>query len=828
MRGLFATLALSWLLVACLADGAAAAARALGPAACGKNGVVCSRVSVPLDSSGRTPGRLSLQVEVRRAKGRARGVMFLMAGGPGQASTHYFDLGPYGYWSLLFRDYTLVTFDPRGTGDSDPLSCRANGIMTAAAERAASIAADCARQLGPARAFFATRDNVSDIEAIRRALGFRRISLYGASYGTDLALAYARSYPTRVQRLVLDSVASPLTSLPVEAEVLRQIPSTLRRFCDGVCDTITADYARDVVSLANSLAVKPLQGRVVQVDGGLRTRRLDAMRFLTLVVESDVDPGLAAELPAAVHAARRGNARPLLRLAQLVESNPEVNALGPVYTATSCDDGPFPWRSDTPIAQRPSLLKSALGHFTSGAFGGFGAWAAPAAGNAWMCLEWPVSPPRELRSNAPYPDVPVLAISGALDLRSPTIEARGLLTHFPHGHLVTVRNAGHSALASSPSLCLLEAVRSWIRGKDVPRSCHNPRLLAPLAPFTAERTGLARKPLTAATLALVTKTLAEAEATWMLAAAERTSRVLPGLAAGRLTMTPGGFTLSRYSSTAGLGLNGELSVEFSGVRPIRLHGIVRVKRGAATIGVLAVNGNALDGRLDGATIVAGRPSSPAPPAGAGGSAGEWAAWAPQPGSTAEVAAAIASHVAGEYRLDEAGTPLLAAGSGPATSRSDKKRSVLALAVERVPYASSTAEFHLAQNTWSYVLCGAHARCSIGGEASSTRGRLVRREALELALYTFKYEPDLSSLLVYIPPPPGADPSTVLYFERSDLAAALAQPLAKTLTLAAPPLPSDPDTSEREKIDLLTLPHMFTYDTTSLQGGGIELKLTPLD
>jgi hypothetical protein len=48
--------------------------------------VVCSRVSVPLDWSGQRPGKLSLQVEVQRSKGTARGVMFLMAGGPGQAA----------------------------------------------------------------------------------------------------------------------------------------------------------------------------------------------------------------------------------------------------------------------------------------------------------------------------------------------------------------------------------------------------------------------------------------------------------------------------------------------------------------------------------------------------------------------------------------------------------------------------------------------------------------------------------------------------------------------------------------------------------------------
>ena len=87
---------------------------------------------------------------MRRAKGPARGVIFLMAGGPGQASTRYFDIGEYGYWSVLFRDYTLVTFDPRGTGDSNQLSCR-SAASDIEGSRAARIGADCARQLGSRR-----------------------------------------------------------------------------------------------------------------------------------------------------------------------------------------------------------------------------------------------------------------------------------------------------------------------------------------------------------------------------------------------------------------------------------------------------------------------------------------------------------------------------------------------------------------------------------------------------------------------------------------------------------------------------------------------------
>jgi len=783
---------------------------------------VCSRVSVPLDWSGQRPDRLSLAVEMRRDKGPARGVIFLMAGGPGQASTRYFDIGEYGYWSVLFRDYTLVTFDPRGTGDSNQLSCR-SAASDIEGSRAARIGADCARQLGSRRAFFATSDNVKDIEAIRRALGFPRIGLYGASYGTDLALAYTRSFPDRVQRLVLDSVASPWSALPVLSEILRQVPATLRAFCAGVCSGVTSDYPGEVIALANSLAAKPLRGRVRQSDGGSRAERLDALRFLGLVIETDLNPGLAAELPAAVHAARQGEARPLLRLSELIDGSRHGERFDAVYAATSCDDGPFPWQSDTPVAHRPALFKNALAQVPKGSLGGFGSWAVAGIGNASLCLEWPPSPVRELRPAATYPDVPVLAVSGALDLRSPTLEARALLTHFPHGQLVTVSNGGHAALASSFSACLVEAVRSWVGGRRAPRSCHGSRLLAPLAALPHER----RPATAAATLALVTKTIQEAEAAWLMASYEGGPDAIPGVAAGRLAVTDRGFTLSGYSLAAGLSLNGALQGELSnGFGPLRAHGIIRVKQGAATIGSVAVNGDTLDGRLEGRTVVAGRLAAAGTSGSVGGAGQAWSTWTPPAGSTAELATAIGSRVAGEYRLDAAGTQLLAVRTGPPTSPSDSKRAISALAVQRSPYSSSSAQFHLTRHTWTYTLCGAGARCSLGGQPSTTRGRLVRREALEVALYTFKFAPQLSSLLVYLPPAPGEAPTTVLYFERGRLAAQLSQPLDKTLTLASPPLPSDPDASEVQTIDSLTLPYMYRYAVAKLEGGGTKLELTP--
>ena len=101
---------------------AAAARAAFAP--CERGALECATVNVPLDRSGATPGTVSLYVERLAAGGTPRGVLFLIAGGPGQGSAGTFDLASNG---AQFRDqfpgYTLVAFDPRGTGRSGVLRC---------------------------------------------------------------------------------------------------------------------------------------------------------------------------------------------------------------------------------------------------------------------------------------------------------------------------------------------------------------------------------------------------------------------------------------------------------------------------------------------------------------------------------------------------------------------------------------------------------------------------------------------------------------------------------------------------------------------------------
>src|SRR5581483_5981484 len=101
---------------------AGAAATRFAP--CGDNGLQCATLSVPLDYGGSVAGQVPLYVEVLPAAGTPRGVMVMLAGGPGQASAETFELGvKAAYWRSFFPGYTLVAYDDRGTGKSGALGC---------------------------------------------------------------------------------------------------------------------------------------------------------------------------------------------------------------------------------------------------------------------------------------------------------------------------------------------------------------------------------------------------------------------------------------------------------------------------------------------------------------------------------------------------------------------------------------------------------------------------------------------------------------------------------------------------------------------------------
>jgi pimeloyl-ACP methyl ester carboxylesterase len=581
------------------------------PTPCGRpTGVLCATVTVPIDRTGVFPGTIGLHVEELPAAGTPRGVVFLIAGGPGQGSAHVYGLGDpsaVALYRYLFPGYTLVAYDDRGTGDSGLIDCPdLQKALTADAERTAAAA--CANQIGPARDFYSTAIHAEDMESVRVALGFGKIALFGVSYGTKLALAYALAHPDNVERMLLDSVLPTSLPDPYESNVLQALPATLAAFCaDGGCKGATSNFAGDVIALANQLGAKPLLGKASEANGLKVPVQLGGVDFLSLVLSADLNPGLAAELPAVIKAARSGNMQPLIRLADLNNGSsyePAIELSSGMYAATVCHDGPFPWDPSTPPDQRPALEQAAIAALPPGTLGPFGAWSA-GFGNADFCLGWPSPAGGAALGAGPLPNVPMLAVSGGFDMRTPTAGAASVVAQFPQGKLLTVPGIGHSTVTADFSACAARAVHTWMTGGVVPASCPRskplvvdvPALPAP-GPAKPAHAESAKQ-----TLNVVSKSLREAEAAWLMTVGlSGTSDRIPGVFGGWLVGTSSSsFQLVRYAVSRGVAVSGTLHITKLGP-PIGFQGTLTVGGKAAATGLLSLQGSKLTGTLGGRII----------------------------------------------------------------------------------------------------------------------------------------------------------------------------------------------------------------------------------
>ena len=206
---------------------------------------------------------------------------------------------------------------------------------------------------------------------------------------------------------------------------------------------------------------------------------------------------------------------------------------------------------------------------------------------------------------------------------------------------------------------------------------------------------------------------------------------------------------------------------------------------------------------------------------------DWSSWKPNANGGFRIQE-IADHVAQRYRLDNGRQMLVAIPGAPSIADGDNRIPVAGVA-RRAPIVRSQSDlaFTPLTNGLMYLLCGGGApRCSLPGQASNDRGRLVRRQALELALYTFKYVDGIDSVLTFMPPAGGSEDTHALFLQKSDLAAQLERPLTHTLRTRATLRQGDMDPIEGVLVDRLTLPHLFRTQPTQAQDGSLILVLDP--
>lgn len=184
----------------------------------------------------------------------------------------------------------------------------------------------------------------------------------------------------------------------------------------------------------------------------------------------------------------------------------------------------------------------------------------------------------------------------------------------------------------------------------------------------------------------------------------------------------------------------------------------------------------------------------------------WSSWAPADGDDAG-AQEIAEHVGASYRLNN-GRQLVQVSVGPL----EIEGIPLAIAVRETPAQGGNIET-FDDGGLIYRLCGLGPDCAIAsGKSTPQRHLLLRRESLELALYSFHYL-GVKSVVVFLPPPRGEKPTQAMFFRPNDLASQLARPIGASLA-TKPPLPSAIAVSpDAPLVSKLTTPKVFTFSFT---------------
>ncbi|MEU9135684.1 alpha/beta hydrolase [Streptomyces sp. NPDC048404] len=185
----------------------------------------CASVKVPLDHSNPYSERITLALSrVPHTAKTYQGPLLVNPGGPGGSGLTLAGFVASALPKAVAAQYDVIGFDPRGVGRSKPaIDCEpghfkpvrpdtvpsTRAVEKANLARAKDFAEACGTKYAKLLPYLDTVSAVRDLDAIRAALGAKKINYFGYSYGTYLGAVYAKLYPQRVRRLVLDSIVDP-------------------------------------------------------------------------------------------------------------------------------------------------------------------------------------------------------------------------------------------------------------------------------------------------------------------------------------------------------------------------------------------------------------------------------------------------------------------------------------------------------------------------------------------------------------------------------------------------------------------------------------------
>ncbi|MFH8798886.1 alpha/beta hydrolase [Streptomyces sp. NPDC017936] len=431
----------------------------------------CASLKVPLDHA--DPGGRQITLALSRVPhtaARSQGPLLVNPGGPGGSGLTLAGFVASALPKGVAAQYDVIGFDPRGVGGSTPaLDCEpkrftpvrpdsvpATGALERAnLERARSFAAACGEKYADVLPYVDTLSAVKDMDAIRRAVGASRLNYFGYSYGTYLGAVYARQYPQRVRRLVLDSIVDP-TGVWYEANLAQDLAFDDRH------RALMAWIARHDATYGLGTDPEEVEAAWYAMRAALAKRPADGTvgaaeledTFLPGGYYNGYWPHLAEAFAAYVNEEDSGP------LVEAYENFGAVDASGDngysVYTSVQCRDAAWPrdwerWRADQWATYRKAPFMT---------------W-----NNAWYnapCAFWPVPPAGPVDvSNEDLP--PALLFQATDDAATPYEGGATVHALLRGSSLVVEEGGGNHGITLSGNACLDEHLAAYLADGTVPR-----------------------------------------------------------------------------------------------------------------------------------------------------------------------------------------------------------------------------------------------------------------------------------------------------------------------------------------------------------------------
>jgi pimeloyl-ACP methyl ester carboxylesterase len=298
---------------------------------------------------------------------------------------------------------------------------------------------------------YATWIAMRDVDAVRAALGYEQINLWGGSYGTRAALEYLRQFPAHVRSAVLDGAAPPDMMLPASFSIdadaaLARVTAACARDVDCAAryPRLAADLDRLLATLGGHAA------RAITVAHPLTGRRetlpLDRDTFAGLLRPPLYAPQLAALLPYALAEAATDNFAPLIALGTALGGT-EDNFFEGMHFAVICAE------------DVPRLTAAAKERAARTRFG-----AAFTEMYERICRGVPARPVPAAFYDIPASKVPVLILSGGADPVTPPRYGDAVARKLGNARHLIAEHVGHGV---SQQGCAPELVQRFIREAKV-------------------------------------------------------------------------------------------------------------------------------------------------------------------------------------------------------------------------------------------------------------------------------------------------------------------------------------------------------------------------